>query len=129
MAALPLAGVQVLVAEDNPVNMLIVSAMLRRLGAQVHEAEDGEQAVALVHAEDTVLHAVLMDLHMPVLDGLQATRRLRADPRSATLPVYALSAAVLEQERLDANAAGMSGFISKPVIEADLLRVLQSLRV
>ena len=124
---LPLAGLRVLVAEDNPVNMLIVGALLRRLGADVHEAEDGEQAVHAVLQGDVDPHVVLMDLHMPVLDGLQATRRLRADPRAAQLPIHALSAAVLDQERLDANEAGMNGFIAKPVIEAELLRVLRPL--
>jgi PAS domain S-box-containing protein len=122
--AAPLAGLQVLVAEDNAVNMLIVGAMLRRLGAQVLEAEDGQQAVALVETQAETVHVVLMDLHMPVLDGLQATRRLRASPGAARLPIYALSAAVLEQERLDASDAGMDGFIAKPVIEAELRRVL-----
>jgi len=69
---------------------------------------------------------VLMDLHMPVLDGLSATRRLRADARSAALPIYALSAAVLEQERQAAADAGMNGFIAKPVLEAELLQVLRA---
>jgi PAS domain S-box-containing protein len=124
---LPLDGLQVLVAEDNAVNMLIVGAMLRRLGAQVLEAEDGEQAVILAEASGEDLHVVLMDLHMPVLDGLQATRRLRAGARGAALPIYALSAAVLDQERQDAAQAGMNGFIAKPVVEAELLRVLRPL--
>ncbi len=121
----PLAGLQVLVVEDNPVNRLIVGAMLARLGAQVHEAEDGEQAVTLGTAADVQVHVVLMDLHMPVLDGLSATRQLRAHERSAALPIYALSAAVLEQERQAAADAGMNGFIAKPVLEAELLQVLR----
>jgi CheY-like chemotaxis protein len=115
----------VLVVEDNPVNRLIVGAMLARLGAQVHEAEDGEQAVTLGTAADVQVHVVLMDLHMPVLDGLSATRQLRAHERSAALPIYALSAAVLEQERQAAADAGMNGFIAKPVLEAELLQVLR----
>ena len=123
----PLEGLQVLVAEDNAVNMLIVGALLRRLGAQVLEAENGEQAVALVLARPEAVHVVLMDLHMPVLDGLQATRRLRASRQGARLPIYALSAAVLEQERTDASDAGMDGFIAKPVMEAELLRALRPL--
>jgi PAS domain S-box-containing protein len=124
VALSPLTGLQVLVAEDNAVNMLIVGALLRRLGAQVLEAENGEQAVALVLARPEAVHVVLMDLHMPVLDGLQATRRLRATRQGARLPIYALSAAVLEQERADASDAGMDGFIAKPVMEAELRRVL-----
>ena len=123
----PLQGCTVLVAEDNPVNMLIVSAMLKRLGAHVLEAGDGAQAVELAQQHRDSLLAVLMDLHMPTLDGLQATRTLRAEPATATLPIFALSAAVLDNERQEANAAGMDGFIAKPVGEADLLRALQPL--
>jgi PAS domain S-box-containing protein len=127
----PLAGMRVLVAEDNAVNMLIVCAMLERLGALPYQAEDGGQALSLAldlaMSPDTALHAVLMDLHMPLVDGLQATRDLHADARTATLPVFALSAAALENEREAARAAGMLGFIAKPVVEAELLRALQSL--
>ena len=129
--ALPLAALRVLVAEDNPVNMLIVTALLERLGAAVLQAEDGEQALLLAErhlvgrsAAAAPLHAVLMDLHMPLLDGLAATRRLRSLSWGASLPVFALSAAVLDQERRDAQEAGMNGFVAKPVEEGELLRVL-----
>jgi PAS domain S-box-containing protein len=123
-AARALAGLTVLVAEDNPVNMLIVRTLLERLGAQVIEAEDGAQAVQRARAALPALDAVLMDLHMPVQDGLAAARSLRADPATSALPLIALSAAVLEQERAEARAAGLLDFIAKPVSEADLLRVL-----
>jgi CheY-like chemotaxis protein len=123
----PLAGLQVLVAEDNPVNMLIVGAMLERLGASVIEADNGDVAVQQARAALPRLDAVLMDLHMPVRDGLAAARELRADPATAALPLIALSAAVLEQERLEARAAGLSEFLAKPVSEPDLLRVLAPL--
>jgi CheY-like chemotaxis protein len=92
----------------------------------VLEATDGMQAVALGRHHAHELDAVLMDLHMPVQDGLAATRALRADPSTARLPVLALSAAVLESERESARAAGMQGFIAKPVHEAELVRALQS---
>jgi CheY-like chemotaxis protein len=123
-AARALAGLTVLVAEDNPVNMLIVRTLLERLGARVIEAEDGALAVQRARAALPALDAVLMDLHMPVQDGLAAARELRADPATAALPLIALSAAVLEQERAEARAAGLAEFIAKPVAEADLLRVL-----
>jgi len=123
-AAPALHGRRVLVAEDNPVNMLIVGAMLRRLGAEVLEADDGAKAVALAREHAGSLHAVLMDLHMPVVDGLAATRELRADARTAALRIFALSAAVLEHERAQAGAAGMNGFVAKPVVEGELLRAL-----
>ncbi|MFG6414267.1 ATP-binding protein [Roseateles sp. DC23W] len=120
----PLAGQRLLVAEDNPVNRLIITALLQRLGAEVIEAEDGEQAVALARAQAGRLDAVLMDLHMPKVDGLRATQLLRADPSTAELPIHAFTAAVLDQERQAAMAAGMNGFIAKPVAEAEVLRVL-----
>ena len=123
-----LAGLRVLVAEDNAVNMLIIGALLRRLGVEVIEAENGDRAIALAREHAGRLHAVLMDLHMPVRDGLSAARELRADPRTHALPVIALSAAVLEIEREQAQAAGMRDFIAKPVDEATLMRVLGRLR-
>jgi PAS domain S-box-containing protein len=120
----PLAGQRLLVAEDNPVNRLIITALLQRLGAEVVEAEDGEQAVAIARAQGQRLDAVLMDLHMPKVDGLEATALLRADPATAHLPIHAFTAAVLDQERQAALAAGMNGFIVKPVAEDEVIRVL-----
>jgi CheY-like chemotaxis protein len=115
---------RVLVAEDNPVIRLIVTAMLARLGADVLEAPDGVAAVRAASGAVPPVHAVLMDLHMPELDGLEATRRLRAQASTAALPIIALSAAVLDAERAQAQAAGMNGFVAKPATEADLLRAL-----
>jgi PAS domain S-box-containing protein len=120
----PLLGMRVLLAEDNPVNRLIVGSMLGRLGAEVVEAEDGADAVRVASQSTPTLHAVLMDLHMPEIDGLEATRLLRAQHATAHLPVIALSAAVLDAERAQAQAAGMNGFLAKPTSEADLLRAL-----
>ena len=120
----PLAGQRLLVAEDNAVNRLIITALLQRLGAEVLEAEDGEQAVQLARAQAQRLDGVLMDLHMPIVDGLRATQLLRADPATAALPIHAFTAAVLDQERQAALDAGMNGFISKPVAEAEVIRVL-----
>ncbi|MGQ3051883.1 MAG: PAS domain S-box protein [Roseateles sp.] len=120
----PLAGQRLLVAEDNPVNRLIITALLQRLGAEVVEAEDGEEAVRLAREQAGRLDGVLMDLHMPKVDGLEATALLRADPATAALPIHAFTAAVLDQERQAALAAGMNGFIGKPVAEDEVIRVL-----
>ncbi len=120
----PLQGMRLLLAEDNPVNRLIVGAMLTRLGAEVVEAANGSEAIALASREGSTLHAILMDLHMPEIDGLEATRRLRAQPATARLPIIALTAAVLDAERAQAQTAGMNGFLSKPAGEGDLLRAL-----
>ncbi|MGM9482520.1 PAS domain S-box protein [Roseateles sp. NT4] len=120
----PLAGQRLLVAEDNPVNRLIITALLQRLGAEVVEAEDGEQAVRLAREQAGRLDGVLMDLHMPKVDGLKATQLLRADPATAKLPIHAFTAAVLDQERHAALTAGMNGFIAKPISEDEVIRVL-----
>jgi PAS domain S-box-containing protein len=120
----PLQGMRVLLAEDNPVNRLIVGAMLTRLGAEVIEAANGREAIAQASRAAAGVHAILMDLHMPEIDGLEATRRLRAQPSTAHLPIIALTAAVLDAERAQAHAAGMNGFVTKPAGEADLLRAL-----
>ena len=120
----PLQGMCVLLAEDNAVNRLIVGAMLARLGAEVLEAANGSEAIEQASRAPDNVHAILMDLHMPEVDGLEATRRLRAQPATAHLPIIALTAAVLDAERAQAQAAGMNGFVSKPAGEGDLLRAL-----
>ena len=120
----PLAGMTVLLAEDNPVNRLIVGAMLTRLGAEVIEAANGSEAIVQASRAPQSVHAILMDLHMPEVDGLEATRQLRAQASTAHLPIIALTAAVLDAERAQAHAAGMNGFVSKPAGEGDLLRAL-----
>ena len=120
----PLQGMRVLLAEDNPVNRLIVGAMLTRLGAEVIEATNGSEAIAQATRAPDGVHAILMDLHMPEIDGIEATRQLRAQPSTAHLPIIALTAAVLDAERAQAHAAGMNGFVSKPAGEGDLLRAL-----
>jgi PAS domain S-box-containing protein len=124
-----LQGLKVLVAEDNEVNQMVAVALLERLGARVQVAHDGQEAVALATAADADrgFDAVLMDLHMPVQDGLAAARELRADPRTAHLNLIACTAAALDQERQDARDAGMDEFLVKPLSEADLLRALQPL--
>jgi CheY-like chemotaxis protein len=120
----PLRGLRLLVAEDNPVNMLIAAEMLSRLGASVSPAHDGAEAVQACRAHPEAYDVVLMDLHMPVLDGLEAVRELRADPRTCALPVVAFSAAALDHERMQATAAGMDDFVGKPVEPDELVRVL-----
>ncbi|HSN34175.1 MAG TPA: ATP-binding protein, partial [Ideonella sp.] len=81
----PLRGLRLLVAEDNPVNMLIAAEMLARLGATVSPAHDGAEAVQACQTQPGAYDVVLMDLHMPVLDGLAAVRALRAHPATAAL--------------------------------------------
>lgn len=123
-----LAGLRVLMVEDNAVNMLIAVAMLERWGAAVTQVADGRQAVAAVQravAEGgPPFDAVLMDVQMPVMSGHEATRELRR--LGHKLPVIALTAAALVSERETALAAGMNDFLTKPIdaekLQAALLR-------
>ncbi|TSE18410.1 Sensory/regulatory protein RpfC [Tepidimonas alkaliphilus] len=104
----------VLVAEDHPVNRKVVGLMLQRLGHRVTFAADGAQALDLAAEQDFDL--ILMDVHMPVLDGLEATRRIRALPGPrGQVPIVALTADVLDAAQTQARAAGMNDFLGKPV--------------
>ncbi len=118
---------RVLVVEDNPVNMMIVVAMLDQWGMQVTEATDGRMAVDRVHEaarRGTPFDAVLMDLQMPVMGGHEATRQLRRHFPPAVLPIIALTAAALVSEREEALLAGMDDFLTKPI---DAVRLRQTL--
>jgi PAS domain S-box-containing protein len=113
-----LAGARVLMVEDNPVNMTIAVAMLEHWGVEVAQAGDGAQAIAAVEQAERggrPLDLVLMDVQMPVMSGYEATRALRARPASRHLPIIALTAAALSSERDEALAAGMDGFLTKPI--------------
>jgi CheY-like chemotaxis protein len=112
----------VLVAEDNPVNALVARLMLRGLGLEVAEVRDGQQAVEAVRAR--AFDLVLMDLHMPVLDGLAATRAIRAGERGH-LPIVALTADALPEDRARCLAEGMDDYLSKPLRRAELEQVLR----
>ncbi len=113
-----LAGLRVLMVEDNPVNMLIAVALLEQWGVEVAQASNGAQAVAAVDAQadaGTPYDLVLMDVQMPVLGGYDATRTLRRRHAAEALPVVALTAAALTSEREEALASGMNDFLTKPI--------------
>ncbi len=118
-----MTGLRVLVAEDNPVNRLMISRLLERLGAQPTLVGNG--ALALEALETTPCDLVVMDVQMPVLDGLSATRAMRAAGKAwSQLPVVALTANAFQEDREACAAAGMTGFLSKPVTEVALVRTL-----
>ncbi|GAP34735.1 hypothetical protein ISF6_5443 [Piscinibacter sakaiensis] len=123
--ARPLAGLQILLAEDHPINQEIAKVFVERLGAVVTLASDGAQAVVL--AGRGRWDAILMDLHMPVLDGLSATRRIRARLGEDCPPIIALSAAVFEADRQRCREAGMAGFVAKPIVPEELAACLDDL--
>jgi CheY-like chemotaxis protein len=117
----------VLVAEDNPINRLVAVGLLQSLGYEVQTAEDGRQAVEAVRRERFDL--VLMDLHMPELDGFAATAAIRAWERAAGegrhLPIVALTADALAGDAEKSRAAGLDDHLSKPLTPERLAAVLE----
>ena len=116
-----LAGLRVLLVEDNPINQQLALELLASRGAEVHLASNGQEAIDRIkaHAPDHY-SVVLMDLQMPVVDGYEATRQLRLDARFVGLPIVAVSAHAMADERERCQVLGMNGHISKP-IDPDLM--------
>jgi PAS domain S-box-containing protein len=119
-----LRGSRVLVVEDNPVNTLVVEAMLGQWGVDVTVAEHGAHGIAAVESSEQPFDAVLMDLQMPVMGGLDATKALRIHRNAEQLPVIALTAGVLMSEREEALTLGMNDFLAKPIDPNQLAHVL-----
>ena len=117
-----LRGVRVLVVDDNAVNQSVARELLEATGAQVTLAGDGQQALDLMQTLE--VDCVLMDMQMPVMDGLEATRRLRAQERLRRLPIIAMTANASTQDRRACLAAGMNDFVSKPVEPKRLLDIV-----
>ena len=118
-----MAGAQILVVEDNEKNMKLFRDVLLATGHRTLEATTGGQAVELAtaHAPDLVL----MDIQLPDIGGVEALGRLRADERTASLPVVALTAQAMEGDRERFLAAGFDGYLSKPVNIADLIATVK----
>ena len=110
-----LAGLRVLLVDDLPTNCLIAGEILEAFGATVDTAENGVQALRKLLDDQIPCDVVLMDIQMPEMDGLEATRRLRATLRGARLPIIAMTAHALDSERERCRAAGMDDFIAKPI--------------
>ena len=122
-------GLSILLAEDNPVNALLARELLRRRGHRVEAVTTGQAAVAACAARR--FDVVIMDLHMPGLDGIEATLRIRRaeseDSAVKPVPIFALTADTLEAGRKACIEAGMDGFLTKPVDPADLDAVLETI--
>lgn len=118
-------GLTILVAEDNPVNQKVVVKILERAGHNVDLVEDGEAAVTAVRSSDYNL--VLMDCHMPGMDGFEAARKIREIRDSNTLPIVALTAACTDRDRQLCFEAGMNAHLGKPVRKQQLLDAVASL--
>ncbi|HEY0285488.1 MAG TPA: response regulator [Pseudomonas sp.] len=112
-----------LLVEDNPVNRTVIEAMLRSLGLDVSVAGDGAQAVSMASQEKFAL--ILMDCRLPVMDGYEATRRIRALPGLESLPIIALTANARHGDRDLCLQAGMNDYLAKPFKRTDLQQVLQ----
>ncbi len=115
-------GRRVLLVEDNEFNQDVARELLEGEGLVVDVAGDGRQALAAL--EGRTYDLVLMDMQMPVMDGITATRAIRAEPRFAGLPIVAMTANALPAERQACLEAGMNDFVTKPVMPEDLQRAL-----
>ena len=113
-------AVRILLVEDNELNLDMLSRRLRRKKFEVLVAEDGQAGIEVATAERPDL--VLMDMSLPVLDGWEATRRLKADPATRDIPVIALTAHAMAEDRQKALAAGCDDYDTKPVEFRRLLR-------
>ena len=116
--------VKILYIEDNEDNIYVVSRRLQRKGYEVLIARDGAEGLA--QAKSWAPALILMDLGLPVIDGWEVTRQLRATPETAAVPIIALSAHAMPQDRERALAAGCDDFMAKPV---DFPRLLDRIEV
>jgi two-component system sensor histidine kinase/response regulator len=116
---------RVLVAEDNQTNQLVATEVLGRLGIAVDLANDGREAVDMARRGRDRYAAILMDVQMPRMDGLEATRMLREDPAFASLPILAMTANAMRQDLDACLAAGMNDTVTKPIDRAALVRTLR----
>ena len=114
---------KILLVEDNIVNQMVAVEILSLAGMKVHKAENGLQAVERIKNE--VFDVVLMDIQMPVMDGMEATARIRSDPGNKDLPIIAMTAHALSGDREKCIAAGMDDYVSKPIDRLQLFKVLQ----
>jgi two-component system sensor histidine kinase/response regulator len=117
-----IAGARILVAEDNEINQQVAREILECAGFVVEIAENGREAVSKVRANP--YDAVLMDIQMPELDGLQATSELRRDGRFSDLPIIAMTAHAMAGDREESLRAGMNDHVTKPIDPDDLFAVL-----
>ncbi|HEX9083188.1 MAG TPA: response regulator, partial [Gemmatimonadaceae bacterium] len=120
-------SLRILVAEDNPVNRALVTALLTKRGHKAVTVVNGREAVAAV--AETVFDVVLMDVQMPEMDGLEATGAIRKSEEGtgARVPIIALTAHAMTGDREICMAAGMDGYLTKPINAKELFALLESL--
>lgn len=126
---LPLTGLRLLVVDDSEINREVAEHIFSSAGAQISHAANGQDALDRLFAHPGAVDLVLMDVHMPIMDGLEATRRLRERPEFAQLPVVALTAGAFQEQKDAALAAGMADFITKPfVVDRAIAQILSLTR-
>jgi two-component system sensor histidine kinase/response regulator len=118
----PIHGARVLLVEDNDINQIVASEILTDAGLVVEIATDGRIALEMVQANSYDI--ILMDMQMPVMDGIDATREIRRVGRFNTLPIIAMTANAMNQDRQKCLDAGMNDFLSKPIEPEELWRIL-----
>jgi CheY-like chemotaxis protein len=116
---------KILVVDDNADNRDWLTKLLTAVGFTAREADDG--VAAIHHWEDWNPDLILMDVHMPVLDGLAATRRIKADPRGKDTPIVVLTASALDGDRREVAQSGADDFVAKPCREDELLEKIRAL--
>jgi signal transduction histidine kinase/ActR/RegA family two-component response regulator len=116
------AGQRILLVDDEPINREVTSIQLEDVDLRVDMAEDGEEAVAMARKTDYV--AILMDMQMPKLNGLEATRQIRQLPGYQDIPIIAMTANAFAEDKAQCLAAGMNDFLSKPFVPEELFAIL-----
>jgi CheY-like chemotaxis protein len=114
-----------MIVDDVPANRAMLADLLHTLGFVVEEAADGKQALAQM--DKTLPDLILMDVRMPVMDGLEATRRIRANPRLQAVPIIANSASATPEDQQGSMTAGASAFLTKPIDQDELLQGIADL--
>ncbi len=122
-----LKGRRILVVDDHPINRKIISGMLGKIGVEIIEAECGEDALQFLE-EKGPFEVILMDVHMPGIGGLAATRKIKSseDPTISDLPIIAITASVLDRDVEECKSAGMDDFIAKPFTYKNLVKKISA---
>ena len=119
-------SLSILLVEDNQVNQLVATSLLKKLGHRADPAENGLKALQAL--ENNHYDLVLMDCQMPVMDGYEATQRIRQNPQWQQLPIIAVTANVMQGDREDCLASGMNDYITKPYKREELRAVIERWR-
>ena len=114
---------KVLVVEDNPANMTLATFLLESVGHTVLKARDAETGVGLARSERPDL--ILMDIQLPILDGYETTRQIKAEPNLKTTPIIAVSSFAMKGDEEKARASGCDHYVTKPYSPIQLLRIIR----